>query len=133
MLAQAASSTVVVASTLAPTDCGNVHAAQSTDLAATLRAAVEGKVLLCPGTYNLPGGVVVTGSACRGAGSSRPARSLGIRRAGADQEVIGNSTDRLRRSSIAFPRAQSLSTNIFAAAMLDLPPFLTLSAGVVAA
>jgi hypothetical protein len=60
--AQAAGSTVVVANTLTPADCGDIHVAQSTDLAATLSAATQGKVLLCPGTYNLPGGVVIGGA-----------------------------------------------------------------------
>jgi parallel beta helix pectate lyase-like protein len=57
----AAGNTVIVAATDAPTDCGR-HRSAVTDLAAALTAAHSGKILLCPGTYALPGGTVVSGA-----------------------------------------------------------------------
>lgn len=58
-MAQAASSTIVVAPTPTPVDCGKYKTAQSTDLAATLNSAKKGKVLICPGSYLLAGDVMI--------------------------------------------------------------------------
>src|SRR5512140_3556710 len=58
----AAGSTVVVATTPNPTNCGKYHTAQSTDLAAVLNAAKKGKVLVCPGDYILAADVVIDGA-----------------------------------------------------------------------
>lgn len=59
--ALAASSTVVVATTPNPTDCGKYHKAV-TDLTSVLNTVKKGKVLVCPGDYQLSGDVVITGA-----------------------------------------------------------------------
>lgn len=61
-VAQAAGATVVVAATPNPVNCGRYKVAQSTDLGAALAAAKKGRLLICPGTYNLPGGIEVSGA-----------------------------------------------------------------------
>lgn len=57
--AEAAASTVIVAPTLHPANCGRFHVAQSTDLLATLNSVKGGKVLLCPGDYTINDDVTV--------------------------------------------------------------------------
>lgn len=59
--ALAASSTIVVAPTANPTNCGKYHVAQ-TDLAGILNAARKGSVLICPGNYPLASSIVISGA-----------------------------------------------------------------------
>ena len=59
--ALAAVGPVILAPTPSPSDCGSYHTAE-TDPVAALDAAKTGKVLVCPGTYNLSGEITITGA-----------------------------------------------------------------------
>lgn len=59
--AQAASSTVVVATTPNPTNCGRYHSAV-TNLEEVLSTTTKGTILLCPGNYASPGQITISGA-----------------------------------------------------------------------